>query len=392
MVTTRRSHAAARRFSAALALTLATTAAARADAAPPEPEEAEAAPTPRVHHMPIGEANAHEDLKISAMFEHGQLVKSAGVVYKAKNGDLRIVPLLRGTGPHFVAVIPADDVTAPGLGYAIEIEHVDGHRFPAFASRRDLQPVLVNEEHMDVRERALDKRLDGRRSVITTTGEFVRFGTTTGRSPIPCAAKQDSCPQGTLKTPAVDDQYWRVEVGYTYRPLRTVAEFGLRLGVVRGSSLVPLNAYDESAYKVGLNYASPSVRFRMGDSWHIDLSVLTSISEVGFSVGGGTALLIGDPYGTRLTLGAEAIGVSKTTYFGSRFYARMDLLVHPRVIIAPAIEVTDMPHAETFGVRLFSDVTANLGHGFSIGVRGGYQARRSTSGGVGLGGTASYAF
>lgn len=394
MVTTRRSHSAARRLAAALALVLSTTAAARAEAAPPEPEaaEAEAAPTPRVHHMPVGDAKAHEDLRITATFEHGQLVKSAGVVYKAKNGELRLVPLLRGGGHGLVAVIPADEVTAPGLGYAIEIEHMDGHRFPGFASRRDLQPVLVTEDRTDVRERALSKRLDERRSVITTLAEFVRFGTTESRVAIPCAAKQSSCAQGTPVVPVVDDQYWRVEAGYTYRPLRTVAEFGLRLGVVRGSSLVPLSKYDKSAYEVGLNYASPSVRFRMGDAWHIDLSVLTSISEVGFSVGGGTALLIGDPYGTRLTLGAEAIGVSKSTYFGSRFYARMDLLVHPRVIIAPAIEVTDMPHAETFGVRLFSDVTANIGRGFSIGVRGGYQARRSTSGGVGLGGTVSYAF
>ena len=33
---------------------------------------------------------------------------------------------------------------------------------------------------MDARERALLKRLDGRRSVVTGSGEFVRFGTTTG--------------------------------------------------------------------------------------------------------------------------------------------------------------------------------------------------------------------
>ena len=37
-----------------------------------------------------------------------------------------------------------------------------------------------------------------------------------------------------MRVPQVDDQYWRVEAGYTYRPLRTIAEFSLRGGVVRG--------------------------------------------------------------------------------------------------------------------------------------------------------------
>lgn len=402
MVTTRRTPGVRRRLLAALALALATTAPALAQAAPPalpaeppplqQPAPRADAPSPRAHHMPLASAKAHEDLRITVTFDHGAGIRSAGLIYRAHGGDLRVVPFLRGDGEGYAAVIPGEEVVAPGIAYSIEIERPDGKRVAAFASRGDMQPVLVIEERMDVRERALLKRLDGRRSVITATGEFVRFGSTESRSPIPCAAGQTKCTAGQSVIPVVDDQYWRMEAGYTYRPLRTVAEFGLKIGVVRGSSLVSLSKYDESKYKVGLNYASPSVRFRMGDSWHLDLSLLTSITEIGFSVGGGTALHIGDPYGTHLTLGAEAVGITKSTYFGSRFYSRLDLLVHPRVIVAPVIEVTDMPHAEVFGVRLFGDVTANIGRGFSVGVRGGYQARKSTSGGVGLGGTAQFAF
>lgn len=400
MVTTRRSTGVTRRCLAALSVLLATAATARAGAEapplppepPPQPAHRIEGPAPRVHHMPIGTAKAHEDLRVTATFEHGTGIRSVGLVYRTPRGDLRLVQFLRGEGEGYTAVIPGEEVVAPGISYAIEIERADGKRVAGFASRGDMQPVLVIEDRMDVRERALLKRLDGRRSVITATGEFVRFGTTEGKTAIPCAAGQTKCAAGTSVIPVVDDQYWRVEAGYTYRPLRTVAEFSLRIGVVRGSSLVSLSQYDDSKYKVGLNYASPSVRFRMGDSWHIDLSLLTSITEIGFSVGGGTALHIGDPYGTHLTLGAEAVGITKATYFGSRFYGRLDLLVHPRVIVAPVVEVTDMPHAEVFGVRLFGDVMANIGKGFSIGVRGGYQARKSTSGGVGLGGTAQLAF
>ena len=364
-----------------------------ATAAPALPVAPAELPVPRADHAPVSSVKAHEDLRLAASLTHGEVLRSASVVYRSGKGEVRVVPLLRGgASGEYVAILPADDVTAPGIAYAIELERIDGKRFAAFASRADLHPVLVLDDHMDARERALLKRLGGRRSVVTAGAELVRFGTTTGTKAIPCAPGQASCPTGKLRVPSVDDQYWRVEAGYTYRPLRTVAEFGLRIGVVRGTSLVPLSALDASRYKVGLNYAAPSVRFRFADAWHLDLEIVTSLSEVGFSVGGGGALLIGDPYGTRITLGAEAVGISAATYFGSRFYTRLDILVVDRLTVAPVLEVTDMPHADTFGVRLYGDATVALPHGFTVGFRAGYQARRSTSGGVALGSTASFAF
>src|SRR5262249_44893836 len=155
-------------------------------------------------------------------------------------------------------------------------------------------PVAIAPDRVETRERAAYDRLDGRRSVVTTTGEMVRFGTTAPTGPIRCAPGQSSCTAGELIPPdraQVDDQYWRVEAGYTYRPLKTVAEFSIRGGVVRGTSLVA-GDYDESKYAVGLNYGATTVRFRLADSWHLEGELLTSISETGFSVGTGAALLI----------------------------------------------------------------------------------------------------
>jgi hypothetical protein len=349
-------------------------------------------PVPRVHHAPVASARVHEELSLTVTIQHPELVRSATVVYRGARPGLRAVQLQRRGTEEYVATISADEVTSAGIAYAIEIERVDGSRFTAFAARDDLHPVLVMEERMTARERSLLNRLGGRRSVVTAMSELVRFGATTGDRAIPCAPKQDGCPVGQSRVPSVNDQYWRVEAGYTYRFLRTIAEFGLKIGVVRGSSLVDTPQLDEAKYKVGLNYGSPWVRFRFADAWHAELSLLTSITEVGFSFGGGSSLIIGDPYGTRFTMGAEAIGVQKSTYFGSRFFVRMDILAHERVILAPVIEVTDMPHAESFGVRLYGDVVFSLPRGFGISVRGGYQARRSTSGGVAAGGSLSYSF
>ncbi len=361
----------------------------------PSPERAPAAasaPTPRVHHAPVSSARAQEDLRITAVLDHPEQVRSAAVVYRPAGGELKQTLLLRSEREAgYVAVIPGPDVRAPGLAYAIEIERVDGARVSVFGSRAEMQPVIVLEDHADVRERAALKRLSGHRSVVAMSGDYVGFGTTTGDAAIPCAAGQSSCPVGQSRVPSVHDQFWRAEIGYTYRPLRTVAEFGIKLGVVRGTSLVPLMELDTSKYSVGLNYGEPWVRFRMADAWHLEIAGLASISEVGFSIGGGTALLIGDPYGTRLTLGAEVVGFG-STYFGSRFYTKLDLLVREGITVGPAVEVTDMPHATTFGVRLYGDASFALPRGFGIGLRAGYQARRSTSGNVGAGGTVSYSF
>ena len=234
---------------------------------------------PRLHHAPVSAAAPGEPLEIKATFEHPQRVKYAGVVYRNAKGVLKAAPFLRSVEGGYAAVIPAEEVVAPGLAYAIELELVDGQRVAVFASRSSMHPVSVAEERMDARERALYKRLGGRRSVFTASSEFVLFGKTTGDRALPCGAAQNGCTAGELKVPEVDDQYWRVEAGYTYRPLRTVAEFSIRAGVVRGTSLVDSAEYDEEKYEVGLNYGSPSVRFRFADAWHMDVELLTSITE-----------------------------------------------------------------------------------------------------------------
>ena len=353
--------------------------------APPESVE------PEVHHAPLTSSFAHEPLRFEVQIDHPELVRWVGLVYRSGSGSWRSVPFLRASSA-YVAVIPAEEIDAPGLVYTIELQRTSGEPRAVFATRAAPWAVEVLEERADVRERAALERLVGRRSLATAGGEFASFGDTRGREPIPCGVNQIGCAPGSLVLPTVADQYWKVEVGYTYRPLRTIAEFSLKGGVVRGQSLArSVNTYEVERYKVGLNYASPSVRFRLGDAWHLETSLLTSITEVGFSVGGGGALLIGDPYGSKLTLGFETIGVGQQ-YFGSRFYSRLDITAGERLRISPMIEVTDMPHADSFGVRLLTDATFELTHGFSVTLRAGYQARRSTSGGVALGTTLGLAF
>jgi hypothetical protein len=119
---------------------------------------------------------------------------------------------------------------------------------------------------------------------------------------------------------------------------------------------------------------------------------LTSVTASGFAVGTGGAVLIGDPYGSKLTLGFESI-----QGFGQRVYSRVDIAARRNFIISPIVEVTDMVRVtevdqNKFGVRLLTEARVGLGSGFAVSALGGYQARVAASGGPSLGFSASYAF
>ena len=346
------------------------------ETAPAEPTPATSTPT--IHHAPRVTARIGEDLTIGAVIERNDKVKRALLVFQAPDhsGEVEFARSSDSSLP-YVAVIPANAIRGPQLAYAIEVETTDGARVPVFATRNAPHPVTVLDSAQDVREAALLARLGGRRSVVQAGGEYVAFGRSHGDVQLP---------DKTIQRRSVNDQYYRVEGSYTYRLLGTVSEFGIRSGVVRGSSLVA-GEKDPTKYDVGLNYGAPRIRLRVDDWLHVEGELLISITEVGFSTGGGGAVILGDPYGSRLTLGGEGIQV-----FGARGYTRLDVVANKRFSVAPIVEVSNMPHADRAGVRLLAEVGLNLGAGFRADLRGGYQARSFEQGGPTLGGGLAYAF
>ena len=354
------------------------TAAAPAAPAPPTAPEV----VPALHHAPQVTARLAEDISIGAVVDRPDRVKRALLVFQG-GGTHGEVEFARASGPlGYVAVIPATAVR-PDLGYSIELETTTGEQLQVFATRAAPHHVTVLDSPEDRREAALLARLHGRRSVVQTSGEYASFGTTTATVPV---AAPPGTPGGATETRKVADRFYRVEGSYTYRLLGIVSEFGIRAGVVRGQSLVRGES-DPSKYEVGLNYGAPRIRLRAEDWLHVEGELLTSVTEVGFAVGGGGAVLLGDPYGSKLVLGLEGIQV-----FGARGYTRLDLVANSRLSLAPIIEVTTMPHADVAGVRLLGEANIDVGGGLRLDVRGGYQARRFDQGGPTLGGGLAYAF
>ena len=349
---------------------------ARADEAPPPKAPEDAAP-PSLHHAPVVTAHPGEDVTIGASLDHPERLRRAMLVWRGDGGEGEAQFARSGSADRpYVAVIPGSFVRGDRLAYAVELETADGTRVEAFATRAAPHPVTVLEGTDDARESAELTRLGGRRSVVQASGELVSFGDVDAVVRTPNGDERRS----------VRDQYWRTEAAFTYRLLGVVSEFGLRAGAVRGTSLVS-GEVDPGRYDVGLNYGAPRVRLRLGEWLHVEGELLTSVTEIGFSMGGGGAVLLGDPYGSKVVVGAEAIQV-----FGERVFTRLDLVASRRLVVAPLVEVTNMPHADRAGVRLVGEVGIDLGRGLRLDLRGGYQARTFAQGGPSLGGGLAYAF
>ena len=321
---------------------------------------------PRVHHAAPASAPPHVAFAVHVLVESPHLVQRTILVYRVAPSPVepsqvtwKEADFMRSTGGAYEVTVPKEDVRPPGFDYAIELVLLDGTRQPAFASRLVPQHVGVYDEPMDVRERILLERLGGRRSLVKASFDYVRFSTAGG---------------------SLADWYYRAEGAYTYRVLRTIDEFSIHVGAVRGRA--PGNDG-----LVGLNYAAAALKFRLADVFRLEAELLTSVTEVGFAGGGGGAIDIGDPLGAKLVLGFEAV-----QKFGARWYSKVDVPVVRGLRLSPIVEATSMPHADRYGVRLLGEVAYDFGNGFAVAVQGGYQARVSTDGSPGAGAQLMYAF
>lgn len=333
-------------------------------------------PVVRVEHTPLIAAPRRQPLRLTATFREADRLTAAYVIYRTEtSGGLRQAMFRRSSlGDGWIAEIPSDQLGGDTFAYSIEGRAADGDHLPLFASREDPQRVQLQDARTDAAEAGALARLGGRRSVVATSFDYVSFGRRA-----PGVASVTPVP-GEPQVVKSDDRYVRAEAGYTYRVLRDIAEFGLRIGVVRGSS-------PGRDREVGLNYGAPHLRVRAAPFLHFEGAIFTGITEVGFAFGVGGSVHLGDPYGTKLVLGLETIEV-----FGTRGYSRLDVGGPLGFTLSPTVEITDMPHATATGVRLLLEASRPVAGGFTLAARGGYQARDEATGGPTLGIGAAYAF
>lgn len=333
----------------AVALVAAVATLSVADPAPPT---APALAPAIVRHVPPAEATAGTALELVA--EAPPATPTLVVHYRSPGAPFATLELVRKDDSHWVAVVPAAQVSAPGLEY-----YVDAGGLPVFASAQWPHTIPVGASATTERRARDLARAAGHRSRIHTAGEWVDYGTR------------------TVAGQKLVDRYYRIDADFSYRLLAYPLE-ELRVGYTR------LLGDTEAATCMQMDPCTAAAGYKVGgwfelglaaiEGVRLDARLLVMATQTGFKVGGRLEARLGVLEGSHVALGVESMAdVGATGYF------RLGWGTVPRLPMAATVEITNLPDSERpTGVRLFYDVGRDVGRGVRIGVRVGYAARIQT--------------
>ncbi|MEO1268762.1 MAG: hypothetical protein AAFX99_11735 [Myxococcota bacterium] len=286
------------------------------------------------------------------------------------------IPLQRAADLQFQALLPAALLQPPGVEYYIGSTDRSGAEQLHFATPEQPHPVLVRGETREMRRDARLERHDGRRSQFRLIGD----GTVYGRRVVGASELPEGATGPTGVTDANSDWFWRTELAYTYRPLRTLYDFHFGVGVMRGNRATltlddgvsaPVGV-TRSIDEPGLNYGYGGLTLELGRNFSTEARVILGASEQGFVAGVGGLLRIGTIGGTRLELGGEAIQDA-----GALGFLRFAWDTIDRVPMALAVELSSWPDVSVNprSTRLLYDVGFEVTQGLTLDARVGYATR-----------------
>ena len=302
-----------------------------------------------LRHVPPGSVSAGStlDLVVEAPPATPKLVvhyRNAGMAAFAA------LDLVRKDDAHWIAVVPADQVTAPGIEYYLE-----GGGEPIFASPQWPHTIAVHATGQTERRLRDLKRIDNHRSRIHTSGEWVDYGTR------------------TVSGTKLVDRYYRLDADFSYRLLAYPLE-EMRVGFTR------LLGDTESTMCTG-SPCTAQAGYRVGGWFELGLGVIEGVrfdgrvlvmaTQTGFKVGGRFEARLGV-----LDASHVALGVESMADVGTNGYFRLGWGTVPGLPMAATVEITNMPDNDrSTGVRLYYDIARSVGGGFKLGVRVGYASR-----------------
>jgi hypothetical protein len=320
-----------------------------------------------VRHVPPASAIAGAGLELVA--EAVPDAPMLAVHYRAPGATTyATLELVRDGDRRWSAVVPAAEVTAPGLEYYLA---ADGA--PVFASPRSPHVIRVDSSADDERRARDLLRTAGRRSRIRTAGELVSYGTR------------------IIDGARLIDRYYRVDADFSYRLWAYPLE-ELRVGYTRlvGESEVPVcDAAPRCTAEVGYKVAG---WFELGlapvEGLRLDGRAMVMATTEGFAIGGRAEARLGAIDGSHVALGVEHMAD-----VGTAGYFRLGWGTVPALPMAATVEVTNLPvRTSDTGVRLYYDIARELGGGVRIGARVGYAARNQTVAGFTGGGNVAVEF
>jgi hypothetical protein len=282
--------------------------------------------------------------------------------------QFRTIELVRKDDAHWVAVVPAVAVAAPGLDY-----YLDAGGQPVFATAGWPHTIPVRIADESARKQRDLERAASRRSRIHTMGEWVEFGTRRG----------------------LVDHYYRFDADFSYKLLAYPLE-EIRVGYTR--VLGTTEQADQSMCPTSTTPCTAAAGFRVGGWFELGLAAIEGIrfdgrmmviaTAVGFAIGGRAEAHLGLLDSTHVAVGVESLADA-----GTDGYFRLGWGTVPKVPMSATVEITNVPAStRPTGVRLYYDVAHEIGYGIRLGLRVGYAARTQSVAGFTGGAAASVDF
>jgi hypothetical protein len=276
------------------------------------------------------------------------------------------IPLRRGAGREFAAVVPQGLIQPPGLELRVLSEDLEGARQVRVEGARVLVQGQTDEQQ--VAQRLAAHR--GQRSTFRLGGELTLYGR---RLYLP--------PEGGEGTPAerYSDRFWVSEAEYTYRTLGFLYDIRFGLGVIRGER--PVAEVDGQTRfldgrgdgpKPGLNYGWSEATLAWGDHFSTGFRLTLGASQDGFAAGFRGLLRIGAVASTHLEVGGEVLQDA-----GNLGYLKFQWTTIPRVPMSMTVELGERPDQAqgTLGTRLMLETGWEVTDHLQLGGKLGYAAR-----------------
>lgn len=335
---------------------------------------------PSLMHAPVGDADAGKKLSVSAAIDGDWHLDETFLAVRPVTSDdaddWETYPFERADSNTFMAEIPGGTVQPPGLEYYIASKTEQGRRLH-YASPDQPHPIVVHGETDKTRTQSRLARHGGYRSTFELRGELSQYG---GRVADPEELPSDVNSEDVVTEPFTD-QYWKIELEYTYRVLKALYDIRFGLGVMRGtypeadvgSRTITVSRADESA-SPGLNYGYGMATFELSRNFSFSGKLMLGASSQGFAPGAGAILRIGRLGGTRAEIGVDLMAdVGSNRYFAFRW----DTV--PRVPMGFIVELSDWPAGgdNPTGSRIIYEMGVEITDPLEAGLRAGVATRRS---------------
>lgn len=298
------------------------------------------------------------------VLEQPDRVASAYLHYRVR-GDrtYRSVLLVREHDIYLRGAVPAEVVTTAGVDYFVEASTPQGRSGLAIGS--PLEPIGV---------------------AVTKPTLIDRFGSAPGRSSVKIAADYLSFENLDPRTGDRTDYMVTANVDFTYRLDSFVESLGVGYGVYSGkggfadmdwsgASPIPTSGFHYGYADIEVGGRSEGVHVSGGGA------LIAGVGRDGFGMGGEGRLRIGDRDATNLALIARTI--SQVGFISDiKFTAKPA----SSFLIGVSVGATDQPNQGDVGVKLGTELEVIALKNMSLILRGSWQGRTTTHGGVGGGG------